>query len=468
MRFTKISRNLAGIGAVLLVWQALTSAGVINPFLLPPPSLLLATFWEMTLDGSLFTHAGASLDRVVVGFMVAAFVGITLGVALGWWSMASDLLKPIVEALRPIPPIAWTPLAILWFGIGNAPSYFLVFIGAVFPVFVNTFTAVKSLDRAQVNAALCLGAKPRLLMTDVVISRRSAHHLSGSSHRVGGRMDVRRRRRTDRLAIGIGLHDSTEPASAADAECADRHGSDRPDRIWDERRHGLARGQAHPLEALRSSPVMQETSAQISIRGVSKTFSGRGAQEGVKALADVSLDIYPGEFVVLLGPSGCGKSTLLNLVAGFARPSSGSILHDGAEVAGPDRRRTVVFQEYALFPWKTVQENVEFGLKAQGVSREERRATARHLLSVVHLSGFEDRYPHEISGGMKQRAAIARAIAPNPELLLMDEPFGALDAQTRVLLQEEVARISAETGKTIVFVTHSIDEAVFLEIASSS
>jgi NitT/TauT family transport system permease protein len=169
VRFTKLSRNLAGIGAVLLVWQALTSAGVINPFLLPPPSLLLATFWEMTLDGSLFAHAGASLDRVVVGFMVAAFVGITLGVALGWWSMASDLLKPIVEALRPIPPIAWTPLAILWFGIGNAPSYFLVFIGAVFPVFVNTFTAVKSLDRAQVNAALCLGAKPRLLMTDVVV-----------------------------------------------------------------------------------------------------------------------------------------------------------------------------------------------------------------------------------------------------------------------------------------------------------
>ena len=207
---------------------------------------------------------------------------------------------------------------------------------------------------------------------------------------------------------------------------------------------------------------MKEASAQISIRGVSKTFSGRGAQEGVTALADVSLDIYPGEFVVLLGPSGCGKSTLLNLVAGFARPSSGSILHEGTEVAGPDRRRTVVFQEYALFPWKTVQENVEFGLKAQGVSRAERRATARHLLSMVHLSGFEDRYPHEISGGMKQRAAIARAIAPNPELLLMDEPFGALDAQTRVLLQEEVARISAETRKTIVFVTHSIDEAVFL------
>jgi NitT/TauT family transport system ATP-binding protein len=201
---------------------------------------------------------------------------------------------------------------------------------------------------------------------------------------------------------------------------------------------------------------------QISVRDVSKRFDGRGTDEGITALSAVNLEIIRGEFLVLLGPSGCGKSTLLNLIAGFLKTSSGSILHDGAAIAGPDRRRTVVFQEYALFPWMTVQQNVEFGLKAQGMSQRERGAVARDLLSVVRLSGFERRYPHEISGGMKQRAAIARAIAPNPDVLLMDEPFGALDAQTRVLLQEEIARISAETGKTIVFVTHSIDEAVFL------
>jgi NitT/TauT family transport system ATP-binding protein len=201
---------------------------------------------------------------------------------------------------------------------------------------------------------------------------------------------------------------------------------------------------------------------QISVQNVAKRFEGRDAGDSVTALAAVDLEIFRGEFLILLGPSGCGKSTLLNLMAGFLKPSSGVILHDGAVVTGPDRRRTVVFQEYALFPWMTVQENVEFGLKAQGISQRERRSVAGELLSVVRLSGFETRYPHEISGGMKQRAAIARAIAPNPEVLLMDEPFGALDAQTRVLLQEEVARISAETNKTIVFVTHSIDEAVFL------
>ena len=208
--------------------------------------------------------------------------------------------------------------------------------------------------------------------------------------------------------------------------------------------------------------MSENSTIQIAIKNVSKRFSGRDAEDGVTALTGVDLQILRGEFLILLGPSGCGKSTLLNLIAGFLRPSSGAILHDGVAVAAPDRRRTVVFQEYALFPWKTVRENVEFGLKAQGMSQRDRRAVAADLLSVVRLSGFEDRYPHEISGGMKQRAAIARAIAPNPEILLMDEPFGALDAQTRVLLQEEVARISAETKKTIIFVTHSIDEAVFL------
>jgi NitT/TauT family transport system ATP-binding protein len=138
------------------------------------------------------------------------------------------------------------------------------------------------------------------------------------------------------------------------------------------------------------------------------------------------------------------------------------VLHHGVAVTKPDRRRTVVFQDYALFPWMTVQRNVEFGLKAQGVPPPERSRIAREFLALVKLTGFEERYPHEISGGMKQRAAIARALAPDPEILLMDEPFGALDAQTRVLLQEELARIVAEARRTVVFVTHSIEEAVFL------
>jgi len=201
---------------------------------------------------------------------------------------------------------------------------------------------------------------------------------------------------------------------------------------------------------------------QLQVEHVFKEFPLRKRRGSLQVLHDVSLRIDAGDLVVLLGPSGCGKSTLLNLVAGFIQPTRGQIRHDGEPVTGPDHRRTVVFQDYALFPWMTVQRNVEFGLKAQGVSEAERARIAREYLALVKLTGFEDRYPYEISGGMKQRAAIARALAPKPDILLMDEPFGALDAQTRVLLQEELARIVADMRCTVLFVTHSIEEAVFL------
>ncbi|MTH80253.1 ABC transporter ATP-binding protein [Paracoccus aestuariivivens] len=201
---------------------------------------------------------------------------------------------------------------------------------------------------------------------------------------------------------------------------------------------------------------------QIDIRHVGKVFGGKGGDSAVIALDDVNLTIRKGEFISLLGPSGCGKSTLLGIVAGFQGVSSGKIEQNGRPILRPEPSRTVVFQDYALFGWMTVQQNVEFGLKAKGMAKRERAAIARELIALVRLSGFEDKYPHQISGGMKQRAAIARALAPDPDILLMDEPFGALDAQTRVLLQEEIARISSEAGKTVLFVTHGIDEAVFL------
>jgi NitT/TauT family transport system ATP-binding protein len=205
-----------------------------------------------------------------------------------------------------------------------------------------------------------------------------------------------------------------------------------------------------------------EDRAQIAISGLVKDFAVRNGAPPLRALDGIDLSVRKGEFVVLLGPSGCGKSTLLNIIAGFQHGTEGRVVHEGQPIIGPDRRRTVVFQDYALFPWMTISDNVAFGLKAQGMGPIERREVARRYIAMVRLSGFEERFPHEISGGMKQRAAIARALAPNPDILLMDEPFGALDAQTRVLLQEEVARVVHETGKTVLFVTHSIEEGVFL------
>ncbi|WP_442601890.1 ABC transporter ATP-binding protein [Paenibacillus sp. KN14-4R] len=199
----------------------------------------------------------------------------------------------------------------------------------------------------------------------------------------------------------------------------------------------------------------------IRIRNVNKTFIQRDGRP-FTAIDNVSLDIAKGEFVSLLGPSGCGKSTILNLVAGLEPHEDGLIEVGGSRVTGPGSDRVVVFQEHALFPWLTVQDNVAFGLKQKGIAKKERNEIALEHMRTVHLSKFADRYPHELSGGMKQRAAIARALAMDPDILLMDEPFASLDEQTRIILHKELEQIWLQTQKTILFITHNIREAVIL------
>lgn len=213
---------------------------------------------------------------------------------------------------------------------------------------------------------------------------------------------------------------------------------------------------------------MNELSDKIKFNHVTKTFNVRDTEQGkgvlkeFTAVKDLHFSVKDGEFLTLVGPSGCGKSTLLDLLAGLTKPTSGQILIDGKEITGPGLDRGIVFQQYALFPWKTARGNIEFGLEAKGVPKKDRREQAEYFLALVGLTGFEERYPHELSGGMKQRVAIARSLAFNPDVLLMDEPFAALDAQTRETLQSELLRIWEKTKKTIIFITHGIDEAVYL------
>jgi NitT/TauT family transport system ATP-binding protein len=202
------------------------------------------------------------------------------------------------------------------------------------------------------------------------------------------------------------------------------------------------------------------SSAQIVIRGVGKTFLA--APREVIALQAVDLSIPQGQFVCLLGPSGCGKSTLLNMIAGFMPPSSGAIAVDGAPVVRPGPDRGMVFQEYALFPWMTVRQNVAFGLSLRGTPRNETGRIVDGLLVKFGLTEFRDRFPKDLSGGMRQRVAIARVLALDSPIMLMDEPFGALDALTRRNLQDELLQIRAEYRKTVIFVTHSIEEAIYL------
>ncbi|SCB36830.1 NitT/TauT family transport system ATP-binding protein [Rhizobium multihospitium] len=200
---------------------------------------------------------------------------------------------------------------------------------------------------------------------------------------------------------------------------------------------------------------------KISFQNVSKSFDLAG-QAAFTALQNLDLDIEDGEFITVVGPSGCGKSTAMNIAAGLTSPSLGRVLVDNMPVKGPGPERGVIFQQYALFPWLTVRQNVEFGLQISGRPKDERRRTADHFIELVGLTDFADALPKMLSGGMKQRCAIARAYAVNPKILLMDEPFGALDALTRVQLQDQLLTMWSKERRTVMFITHDVDEAVYL------
>jgi NitT/TauT family transport system ATP-binding protein len=204
---------------------------------------------------------------------------------------------------------------------------------------------------------------------------------------------------------------------------------------------------------------------KIVARDISRVFYSKhagGARRAFTALERIDLTVKKGEFVTIVGPSGCGKSTFLDILAGLSEPTTGDVFIDGRKVTGPGLDRGIVLQGYALFPWRTVRKNIEYGLEIKKIKKTERKEISDHFIDLVNLKGFENSYPYELSGGMKQRVAIARALACDPEALLMDEPFAAVDAQTREILQEELLRIREKTGKTIIFITHSIEEAVFL------
>jgi len=203
---------------------------------------------------------------------------------------------------------------------------------------------------------------------------------------------------------------------------------------------------------------------KLVCKNLAMTFLNARSGERIDALGPVDVAVEAGEFVAVVGPSGCGKSTLLGILAGLIKPTQGEALLDGKVITGPGRDRGVCFQDYALFPWMSVLENIAFGLKAQGMGKEERESHAKQLILRVGLVGFETRYPHELSGGMRQRCALARVLAIDPQVLLMDEPMAALDAQTRQLMQDDLLNVWAvgEQKKTVIYITHSIDEAVYL------
>jgi NitT/TauT family transport system ATP-binding protein len=200
----------------------------------------------------------------------------------------------------------------------------------------------------------------------------------------------------------------------------------------------------------------------LELKNLCKTYTDGTGAETIEALSNVNLTVRRGEFLSVIGPSGCGKTSMLRIIAGLEQPTSGEILINNEPLTGPGGRVGFVFQEYALFPWRTVSGNVEFGLEVKNIPREERRRTALEYINAFGMAGFENKYPRELSGGMKQRVAIARTLVTDPAIILMDEPFGSLDSQTRNALQEFLLGVWQDAHKTVIFITHNIDEAVFL------
>jgi NitT/TauT family transport system ATP-binding protein len=244
------------------------------------------------------------------------------------------------------------------------------------------------------------------------------------------------------------------PKSSAQLKAPVQHG-----RELVRSRHASPQNGFHPgvVRVPHSSPAIPK----VALRGISLSYKTPGGKH-LLALDNIDLEVRAGEFLCIVGPSGCGKSTLVHLIAGLHAPTSGQVLIDHKPVCEPGTDRMLIFQELGLFPWLTVGQNVEFGMKMQGVAKAERREKVQYYLHLVHLAQFKDSYPHQLSGGMRQRVALARALAAEPDVLLMDEPFAALDAQTRDLLHDELERIWAETGRTIIFITHNVREAIRL------
>lgn len=222
-----------------------------------------------------------------------------------------------------------------------------------------------------------------------------------------------------------------------------------------------SRSKAASPRVVRSTRLVSAEIPKVGLSEICLSYRTQGGKQ-LLALDHINLQVKAGEFLCFVGPSGCGKSTLLHLIAGLHQPTSGQVLVDGKPIHGPGTDRILIFQELGLFPWLTVGQNVEFGMKMKGLGKAEREEKARYYLRLVHLSQFRDSYTHQLSGGMRQRVALARALATEPDVLLMDEPFAALDAQTRDLLHDELERIWTETGRTIIFVTHNVREAVRL------
>ncbi len=361
---------------------------------------------------------------------------------MAWYRPVRNIIEPWIQFVRNIPPLAYVPLVVISAGVGRKPQIIVITIATFLIMTITIYQGVINIDETLIKAARVLGATDKDIFLRVIAPATLPFIMT---------------------AVRLGASVALTTLIAAEST-------------------GASAGLGMRIRSLNNSFESEPMLLYIIIIGIigitvekvikllerkltgwqekREIYNSRNGE--MVALNGVNLDIAENEFICVVGPSGCGKSTLLNIIAGLLEPSSGAVYCDGKKVEGTGTERGVVFQQYALFPWMTVKKNVMFGLNLQGIKGKEAEDRAMKYIKMVQLEDFLNHYPKELSGGMKQRVAIARAYAVNPSVLLMDEPFGALDAQTRTQLQSELLETWEKEQKTCFFITHDVDEAIIL------
>ena len=441
------------------------SGGLIDPLWVSSPFLVARELWELTISGELLADVWMTVSEALIAFVVSSVLGIVSGLLLARSPFWDDVLAPIIVALNSLPRIALAPLIILWFGVGVVAKVVTAFTLVYFILLVNTLGGAKNVDNDIMTIAQLMGASKRDLLWKVVLPSSLPWIFAGLS--IALTYSLLGVIVAEILASnqGLGLSDRQQRRQfrhGRRVRGARRAGRDR---LAVQYRDAQDRGTAAALETIadqRLKPGTKDSTVaepKIRLVQVGITFRPR-EREPVEAVRNISLDVPDGSIVTVVGPSGCGKSTILNAVSGLLTPTRGHAEIDGKRVEGVRHDVGYMFARDGMMPWRTALGNVEFGLEIRGVAN--RREIARDWLRRVGLEKFEGHYRHELSQGMRQRVAVARTFAIDPDVLLMDEPFGALDSQTRLLLQELFLSVWESTRKTVLFVTHDLHEAIFL------
>lgn len=496
-----------GLSIAFVLWEIAIRQSLSVNSNLPSPIQVFNALLSMWRGGELREDIMASLGRIFTGFVIALFIAIILGVMAARFTLLFGLVKTPMDILSSIPPIAWTPLAILWFGIGNAPAYFIVFLGSFFPMFVSVYAGVSKVDREYIEAAQTLGASPTLLVRKVIFPASFPQIFTGiqtgiavawfnviAAELIGVRSGLGYKIQLYRTllavenvvalmfvigTLGLLMTRLTRSVGKLIAPWAIQ---DKTKYRWI-KIQGYAQNIILPLSGIFSSlhnlksraqtdeslkvPVQSISSAAplLEVDKVSLSFDAQNPNNKLKVLEEISFDVVEGEVLSIIGSNGSGKTTILKLISGLLRADSGEIRFTGKKVKASDDQITLVFQSFALFPWMTCKKNIEFALAASGghgFNSQTREKMVDALLGDVGLDTFANTYPSDLSGGMKQRLAIARALATSPRLLLLDEAFSSLDPLNRDKSQEYVLELLTRRSVTVLSVTHDLDEAIFM------